>query len=192
MKQIILASGSPRRKKLLEQIGLTFDVVPSEYDESQAPEMPPEQLVQFLSERKAETVAKQHPDALIISADTVVVFEGEILGKAHHAERSKEMLHKLNGKTHDMVTGFTVLDAASGKKVTRSVGTRLRFRKLSEEEIDAYVALGESFDTAGGYNIGGRGAVLFDRIEGDYYNIVGLPLPALAEVLREFGVDVFS
>jgi len=190
MKRIVLASASPRRKQLLEQLGLRFEVESSDYDEEMTSGSEPHEMARELSLGKARTAARKHQNALIIAADTLVVLGDRILGKPHTNSEAREMLRALNGQVHSVITGFTILDAETGKVLSRSVETRVHMRKLTMREIDGYVRTKEPLDKAGGYAIQGRGAVLVERIEGDYSNVVGLPLSALAESLREFGIHV--
>ena len=190
MKKIILASGSPRRKKILEQIGLKFSVEKSNYEEKRIADSPPSQIVEFLSLEKANLLAVKYEDAIIIGADTLVVLNGEILGKPKSEEDAREMLRKLRNKTHTVVTGFTVLDTKSGRAVTKHVETKVKFKDLSEMEISAYVETGEPMDKAGGYGIQDKGGLFIEEIDGDYFNVVGLPLFAVSETLREFGIDI--
>lgn len=190
MKKIILASGSPRRKKILEQIGLKFSVEKSNYEEKRIADSTPSQIVEFLSLEKANLLAVKYGDAIIIGADTLVVLNGEILGKPKSGEEAREMLRKLRNKTHTVVTGFTVLDTKSGRAVTKHVETKVKFKDLSEMEISAYVETGEPMDKAGGYGIQDKGGLFIEEIDGDYFNVVGLPLFAVSETLREFGIDI--
>ncbi len=190
--EIVLASASPRRKELLEKIGLQFIVDPSDYPENTFFELKPAQRARQVSLEKARTVVARHKDALIIAADSLIVLRGQVLGKPHDAPEAKRMLKSLNGRSHTGITGFAILDSKSGKSVSRSVETKVFMRKLSEKEIDAYVDSGEPLDKAGAYGIQSLGAILVDRIEGDFYNVVGLPLAALAEALKKFGVEVLK
>jgi len=190
MKRIILASASPRRRELLAQIGLKFEVEPSEYPEETTTKLKPEALVRFLSRAKARAVAPVYSDSLIIAADTIGVIDGEVIGKPESPEAAKRMLKRLSGKTHQVITGFTLLDTASGRIITRTVKTEVTFNKLSRAEIDAYVKTGEPLDKAGAYAIQGIGAVLVKEIKGDYFNVMGLPLSAVAQALKRFGVKV--
>lgn len=190
MKRIVLASASPRRKELLEKLGLTFEVDPSGDAEEAASGLEPHELAKAISLAKAKAVAARHKDAIIIAADTFGVLRGKVIGKPRNAAEAHEMLGRLSGKVHSVITGFTILDSDSGRTATQSVETRVRIKKLTPEEIDAYVKTREPLDKAGAYAIQGIGAVIVDRIEGDYYNVVGLPLGALAESLKEFGVYV--
>ena len=190
MKRILLASASPRRKELLEQIGLQFEVEPSNYDEEITSASEPHETARRLSLGKARAAARKHPNALIIAADTFVVLGDRILGKPRTDSEARKMLRALNVQAHSVVTGFTLLDTETGKVLSRSVETRVHMRKLMLREIDSYIRTKEPLDKAGGYAIQGLGAVLVDRIEGDYFNVVGLPLSALAEGLKEFGINV--
>jgi septum formation protein len=191
MRSIVLASASPRRAVLLRQLGLEFEVDPDQSEERFDPTAGPHAAAACLSRAKAQESASRHPDALIIAADTFGVLAGEFLGKPHTPASARAMLAKLSGKTHIVITGFTVLDAGSEKTITRTVETKVRFKELTSAQIEAYVATGEPLDKAGAYAIQGKGAVLVDYIEGDYSNVVGLPLSALADALTEFGVHVF-
>jgi septum formation protein len=190
MRRIILASASPGRRKLLEGIGLEFEVEPSSRPEHMLSGLKPRELAKSLSFDKAAAVAARHRDAVIIAADSFVVFKGEVIGKSKTAAEAKSTLARLSGRSHSLVTGFTIIDSAAGKTLSKSVETRVHIRKLSPEEIDAYVSSGEPLDKAGAYEIQGLGSVIIDRIEGDFSNVVGLPLSALAEGLKEFGVRV--
>jgi septum formation protein len=190
MKTIILASTSPRRRALLEQMGLEFTVETRVKEDTELTELAPDELVKEVSLKKAQSVAGYYEDAVIIAADTIGVNEGRIISKPHSAKDARAMLASLSGKAHTVITGFTVLDTKTQKTVTRSVSTVVYFKKLTSGEIEAYVATGEPLDKAGAYAIQGRGALLVERLEGDYYNVVGLPLSALLEALKEFGIKV--
>src|SRR4030043_132770 len=190
MKKIILASGSPRRKELLEKIGLKFEVESSNYEEDIYPGLQPHDVAQKISLKKAGIVASKHKNVVIIAADTFIVFDGQILGKPSTANESRKMLQKLNGKSHSVITGFSVIDTAKNKTLSRSVETIVFLKKLTPSEIDTYVKSKEPLDKAGGYAIQGLGAVIVDRIEGDYLNVAGLPLSALTEALKEFGIHI--
>lgn len=191
MKKIVLASASPRRKEILSVTGLPFIVEPSDYEEKLDHTVNPHDLAKNLSMGKARNIAGKYRNALIIAADTFIVSTGKLLGKPHTSDEARKMLTLLNGKTHSVITGYTILDTETGKKITRSVETKVWFRKMSLEEIEAYVNTGEPLDKAGGYAIQGLGAMIVKKIEGDYLNVVGLPLFDLAESLKKFGVTVF-
>lgn len=190
MKTIILASVSPRRKELLKRIGLRFKVDPSNYEENMSSELEPHELAKSLSLEKAKLVAEKHMNALVIAADTFIVFEGKILGKPRTETEAKEMLETISGRQHSVITGFTIIDAANNRALSKAVETKVYIRKLSSNEIDAYVESKEPLDKAGAYAIQGLGSVIVEKIEGDYFNVIGLPLSALAETLKEFGVHI--
>jgi len=190
MKEVILASASPRRKELLEKIGLRFKVEPSNYAEALPSGLAPHELAQKISLEKAKVVAGKHKNAIVIAADTLGVIDSQILGKPHTEKEARKMLATISGKSHSVITGFSIIDAGTGKTISRSVETKVYIRKLTPAEIDAYVKSKEPLDKAGAYAIQGLGAVLVEKIEGDYFNVIGLPLSALAEVLKEFGVNI--
>ena len=192
MKNIILASASPRRKDILTITGLKFTVCVSDYNEAVNPSLNPRYLARFLSCKKAEAVARRYKDSIIIAADTFIVFRGKILGKPHTPRDAQEMLAMLNGKCHSVVTGYSVFDTGTGKKVSRSVQTKVWFRKMTGREINAYVTTKEPLDKAGAYAVQGLGAVFIKKIEGDFFNVMGLPLYALIESLKEFGIQVLK
>ena len=187
--EIILASQSPRRKELLERMGIrTFTVMDSGVDEHEEELLPPEELVCRLSERKAEAVAQRAPaGAVVIAADTVVSLDGAILGKPADKLEAFRMLSTLSGARHQVHTGVTVM--RDGEKQIEHETTDVTFRELSEEEIEHYLATGEPMDKAGAYGIQGYGALLVERIEGDYYNVMGLPVCRLGQMLRRVDVD---
>lgn len=179
---LILASGSPRRKEILDTMGLEFSVDVSDADESFAGT--PEEMVLELSRRKALAVASRHSGAMILAADTLV-FGDEVLGKPHSAEEAKRMLAELSGSWHSVYTGVTMIDTRSGKTLSRADVTRVHFVALTAQDIDAYVATGEPLDKAGAYGIQGRGGMFIDRIEGSYSNVVGLPMALVRSMLLE-------
>lgn len=186
---IILASKSPRRQELLEKIGLTFTVMTEEIDETMNPDLPLSEEIQRVSKLKALAVAPNAgKDDLIISADTVVCVDGKRLGKPANAEEAVHMLRMLSGRSHQVVSGLCLLQ---GQRVeTTAVTTDLHFRDLSEAEIAAYVATGEPMDKAGAYGIQGLASIFVDSLCGDYYNVMGLPLCTLAQLLPSFGISV--
>jgi len=189
-KKIILASASPRRKELLEQIGLTFEVDPSQGEEIMEPCTNPHDLARALSRQKTSEVATRHPNALVIGADTFIVSDKKLMGKAHNDAEARAMLRELNGKSHSVVTGFTVMDTTDNRFTSRAIETRVWFRSLTQQEIDSYIATGEPIGKAGAYAIQGKGAVIVEKIMGDYSNVVGLPLHELAVVLKRYGVSI--
>lgn len=185
---IILASGSPRRKELLTQMGLTFQVVVSDVNEGIDKDMPPEDQVYFISRRKARAVAEMvGPNQLVIAADTIVALEGEVMGKPHSQDEATRMLSHLSGRTHEVYTGFTL--QLGERVVTQVERTLVTFRALTDDEIAAYVATGEPMDKAGAYGIQGLGSMLVSGIRGDYFNVMGLPVCRLGLALKEFGLD---
>jgi septum formation protein len=190
MKTVILASASLRRKELLEKIGLKFEVEPSNYEEDISPKLKPRELAESLSFEKAKVAAGSHKNALVIAADTFIVFRGKILGKPKTETQAKKMLETINGKPHSVITGFTIIDTESNKAISKSVETKVYIKRLTPNEVDAYVKSGEPLDKAGAYAIQGLGSVIVEKIEGDYFNVMGLPLSALAESLKEFGVHI--
>ncbi|MFH0847631.1 MAG: Maf family protein [Chloroflexota bacterium] len=190
MKEIILASSSPRRKELLRRLGLKFRVAASDAPEIPDLSLKPIALAKSLALGKARAVAPKYPGALIIAADTIGVLRGKVLGKPEDTEDARKMLSALSGKTHTVITGLAILDAATGKVLTQAIETKVTFRRLSKREVEAYVATCEPLDKAGAYAIQGRGALLIREIQGDYFNVMGLPLSALCQMLKRFGVYV--
>lgn len=190
MKQIILASSSPRRKQLLKQLELSFTVVPSKIEETFNPRLKPKAQAESLSLQKAQTVAEKQKDALIIAADTIVFIDDEMLAKPTDATDAKRMLKKLNGKPHTVITGYTIIDTTTKKILTHSIETTVYMKKLSEKEINNYIKTKEPFDKAGAYAIHEKGALLMEKIEGDFFNVVGLPISALSDSLKKFGITV--
>jgi len=189
-KTIILASNSPRRRDLLRQIGVDFTIDPADVDERVLPNETPEGYALRVALDKARVAAARAGAGIVIAADTIVVLENEILGKPADARDAERMLTMLSGKVHRVITGLAVMDAATGKTLSRASVTRVWFRSLAPREIASYAATGEPRDKAGAYGIQERGALFVDRIDGCYYNVVGLPLSLLGEMLRAFGVEV--
>lgn len=173
---VILASRSPRRRDLLRQVGLSFAIEPAGETEPEAsPRTNPPEHARRSAEVKATAVSRVRPAALVLGADTVVALDGRVLGKPGTAAEAQSMLEALSGRTHEVHTGVSV--AYAGRVLVTGVETtRVTFRELSASEIAAYVATGEPMDKAGGYGIQGRGALLVEKVEGCYYNVVGLPL----------------
>ncbi|HIY16644.1 MAG TPA: septum formation protein Maf [Candidatus Intestinimonas stercorigallinarum] len=190
--EFILASGSPRRRQLLEQIGLRdFTVRPTDADESLPAGIHPGEAVERLSARKGMAARLQAgPEALILAADTVVALDGAILGKPGGREEAVSMLTALSGRTHQVYTGVTLI---RGEEIlTEHEVTAVTFRPLAAAEIDAYVQSGEPMDKAGAYGIQGLGALLAERLEGDYFNVMGMPLCRLGRMLARFGLDLLA
>lgn len=187
---IVLASRSPRRQELLRQMGIEqFTAVSPDADESYPDGLTPQETVCLISRKKAEAAAAiVDPDALVITADTMVFVGNDRLGKPRDEADALRMLRELSGRRHEVCTGVTV--RRGEKSETFAVTTGVFFRKLTDEQLLSYIATGEPMDKAGSYGIQGRGAVLVERIDGDYFNVVGLPVCALSECLRGFGVRV--
>ena len=192
MLQFILASQAPRRQQLLRQIGIAdFEIIVPDADETYDPALSPEQIVSSISRKKAEAVRPLAKDALVIviAADTMVFLDGLRLGKPKTQEEAREMLTALSGRTHHVCTGVTV---CRGPQVfTESETTSVTFRPLTGWEIARYVLTGEPMDKAGSYGVQGLGALFVEHIDGDYFNVMGLPLCRLGRMLKRFGVDPF-
>ena len=185
--QVILASASPRRLALLQQIGIEATVCPADFDEVSGSAVQVEDVVLANAVGKCQAVVKIKGDSLpVIAADTVVVAEGVILGKPQNAEDAVEMLKQLSGKTHKVLTGIAV--SYAGEMLAEVCETKVVFRDLTDEEIKNYVATGEPLDKAGAYGIQGKGAVLVEKIDGCYNNVVGLPLTRMQLILAKLGV----
>ena len=186
---IILASASPRREQLLRQVGYEFQVLPSLAEEDNTAELPPEELVQTHARAKAWDVARQvAPADIVIGADTLVVLDGKVFGKPGSAEQACRMLQELSGRTHSVWSGIAIVK--EGRCLCAAVETRVTLGRLNEEEIKRYVATGEPLDKAGAYAVQGIGAVFVEKLDGCYFNVVGLPLNALSRLLSEAGVDL--
>jgi len=194
--KIILASASPRRAELLDLIGLPFERVVSRVDEGDLVEkmcktspaaLDPSHYVLELSRRKAEEVARRVGSGLVLGVDTVVVLNGQILGKPRDPQEAKEMLSRLSGRTHKVITGLALVESNTGRYISDFVSTAVVMRSLSRDQIEGYVATGEPLDKAGAYAIQGKGALLVERIDGCFYNVVGLPLAKLSEMLEKMG-----
>lgn len=195
MAEFILASGSPRRKELLSAIGIDFDVVVSDADEdSISKDAPVEIYVQELALLKAAATAKnvlKKKKALIIAADTIVTLDGKILGKPQDEDDAFNMLSELSGRTHAVYTGYCIMRISDGFTVCNRVKTEVTFKLLDDEKIRSYIRTGEPMDKAGAYGIQGLGALLIEKIDGDYFNVVGLPISSLADTLSgEFDIEL--
>ncbi len=184
---LILASASPRREELLSLTGIGFRVVPGEVNEQIEDGESPEEHVLRLSAEKADAVAGQHPDAWVLGADTVVTIDGEILGKPARRDEAREMICRLSGRTHRVVTGFTIVRTASGDRCSRAVSSEVTFREIAPEEIEWYISTEEPYDKAGGYAVQGRAALFIREIRGSHTNVIGLPICEVVETLRDLG-----
>ncbi|MBR4767475.1 MAG: septum formation inhibitor Maf [Lachnospiraceae bacterium] len=178
MKELVLASNSPRRKELLERLGFRFTVKTAGVRETYDPGWEPGKIVEHLAFIKADAVFRQCPDAVVLGADTIVVLDGEILGKPKDREDAFRMLKELSGRTHDVYTGVAIL--SEEEKTCFFERTGVTFFDLSDEEIRSYIATGEPMDKAGAYGIQGCGMSLVKKIDGDYYTVVGLPAARVA------------
>lgn len=185
---LILASKSPRRKYLLEQAGLEFSIIPSEVDEDSVPLCEPCSYVKKLAEIKANDIADKHPDNWVLGADTIVLIDGEILGKPNSKDDALKMLQKLNGKTHQVYTGFCITCKKKNRIISKTITTDVLFKKLKAHEIEWYINTPEPFDKAGSYAIQGLGTFLVKSIKGSYTNVVGLPVCEVIETLLEENV----
>jgi len=185
--RVVLASASPRRRQLLDLIGIAHEVRPANIDETPRPREAPRRHAERLAREKATTIATRDADLVTIGADTVVVINRKVLGKPRDEAEAIDMLSQLAGREHTVITAVAV---ARGKKLRSSVEeVQVRFRHLRDEEIAAYVATGEPMDKAGAYGIQGYGATIVERIEGDYFAVMGLPLVRLVSLLRDLGIN---
>lgn len=189
---IILASASPRRKEILENVNLKFTVQSSHIEEVVLENEPPKDLVMRLAFEKCMDVAKKNPNALVIGADTIVALDNNILGKPKDEHHAYKIIKSLSNKKHEVITGISLINLSLNKKVTDYVVSEVTFKDLSEETIKDYIKTKESLDKAGAYGIQGYGALLVDSIKGDYFNIVGLPISKIGDLLKyNFNVNLF-
>lgn len=196
--RVILASTSPRRKELMASLNIPFDIVPSHADETTPEHLSPAQIVTELSKRKAEAVYHSLESSslsqgdIIVGSDTIVVRDAEVLGKPRNVDEAAAMISSLQGRSHMVYTGVTCIDSSTGKTIVDYRSTKVTMKKLTDEEVLAYARSGEGLDKAGAYAIQGLGATLVTGIEGCYFNVVGLPLSLLAEMLKQFGINVLA
>jgi len=190
--QIILASGSPRRRELLSQIGLDFKVMVSGIDEYLPDLTLPQRRVEILAELKAADIAKDLDRGLILGADTIVVIDNTILEKPEDRDDARKMLGLLQGRKHEVFSGLCLINASNGVSKIGHKKTYVNMRTLSLDEIEGYIDSGEPMDKAGAYGIQGMGAAFITGVEGDYYNVVGLPVSLLVEFLKFFNITIFS
>jgi septum formation protein len=184
--QVILASQSPRRRDLLNLIGIAHTVRPADIDETPLPGESPVACVERLAREKARRIASREPEALVIAADTIVVIDDRILNKPADVDDARRMLRTLEGRRHDVYTAVCVSDR--GREAAGVEDTGVWFRPLTGAEIDAYIATGEPMDKAGAYGIQGYGATIVERVDGDFFTVVGLPLVRLTRLLTEIGI----
>ena len=190
--RFILASASPRRIELLKLLGLRFEIIPSHVNEAFIEGETPREHVLRLSEEKAQKAAALYPDAWVMGADTIVLINGEVLGKPRTSEEAKEMLGKLSGRIHTVFTGFTVIRQNMGNTVRDAVESSVRFRDIPEDEMAWYASTEEPYDKAGGYAVQGMGAFFIKEIHGSYTNVMGLPLCEVVDVLKGIGAIDFT
>jgi septum formation protein len=184
--KVVLASSSPRRRELLNLIGIAHEVRPANLDESMRPRETPRRHAERLARDKASAVATRDPDLITIAADTIVVINRKVLGKPVDEEDAARMLAMLSGREHTVITAVAV---SRGKKLRSAIEeVKVKFRRLREDEIEAYIATGEPMDKAGAYGIQGYGATIVERVEGDYFAVMGLPLVRLIGLMRDVGV----
>lgn len=190
MEPIILASASPRRKDLLIQAGIPFEIHPSNIDENtDGLSGTPEQIAEFLAHMKANDVAKKISEGLVLGADTIVVLDSEIFGKPNDAEDARKMLEKLSGRVHKVITGIALIDSKTGLCRIGHEVTKVKFAQITSDEIEKYIKTGEPFGKAGAYAVQGFGALLVEKIDGCYTNVVGLPLMRLKKLFKEFKLE---
>jgi septum formation protein len=185
--RVILASGSPRRRDLLRMVGIDHEVISADIDESYLPGEPPIAHAERLAREKGRVVAERHPEALVLSADTIVVIDGEVLGKPVSEEEAVRMLRRLSGRTHTVFTAVAV--TWHGRTDSSVEAVTVTFRPMSDALIRAYVATGEPMDKAGAYGIQGYGATLVERIDGDFFAVMGLAIGGLIELVRQAGAE---
>ena len=184
--RVVLASSSPRRRQLLDLVGIAHEVRPANIDETMRPREDPRRHAERLAREKASAIAKRDPDLITIGADTIVVVNRKVLGKPRDTDDAARMLTMLSGREHMVITAVAV---SRGRKLRSAVEeVRVRFRRLRDDEIEAYIATGEPMDKAGAYGIQGYGATIVERIEGDYFAVMGLPVVRLIGLLRDVGV----
>jgi len=191
-EKMILASASPRRAELLRLLGVDFEVIPSHIDETARDgETPPDHVLR-LSQEKAEMIARLFPEALVLGADTVVVIDGQVLGKPKTQEEARQMLEMLSGREHIVYTGFSLVQAQMDRLISQVVQSSVLFKYIPEDEISWYVNSEEPYDKAGGYAVQGMGAFFIREIRGSYTNVMGLPLSEVVETLKDLGTLTFS
>jgi septum formation protein len=192
MRKIILASSSERRKAILKQVGIKPIIDESKINEESFAFKSPLKLARELSLAKVNKIAPKYKDAIIIGADTFVVLDNEVIGKPKSEKNVVEILKKLSGKTHTVVTGYTILDTKIKKIVTQTVTTKVTFKKLTKNEIEEYLKTNEPLGKAGAYAIQGKAGLFIEKINGDYFNIVGFPINKISEALKEFGIEIIN
>lgn len=190
---IILASASPRRREILENTNIKFDIISSSIEELVLDGESPCQMVMRLAFEKGIDIASKYKSNLVISADTIVVLDDNVLGKPKDEEEARQMISNLSGRTHQVITGISLINLENNKKIIDYVVSNVKFKKLSKDDINDYIKTKESLDKAGAYGIQGYGALLVEEIQGDYFNIVGLPISKLSDLLKiHFNINLFT
>lgn len=191
MKKLILASASPRRREILQQVGAVFEVIPAQGEEKMTKEAPQEAVMELALQKAREVAdARSDPKEVVLGADTVVAFEGKILGKPKDETDAARMLAMLSGNTHSVFTGVAIIVKESGRILNFYEETEVTMYPMSPKEIRAYVNTGEPMDKAGAYGIQGRCAVHIEKIRGDYQNVVGLPVAKIYQKMRQIGIEI--
>lgn len=190
---IVLASASPRRREILENTNIKFDIISSSIDELVLEGESPCHMVMRLAFEKGIDIASKRKSDLVISADTIVVLDNKVLGKPKDEDEARDMITSLSGKTHQVITGISLINLENNKKIIDYVISNVKFKNLSENDINDYIKTKESLDKAGAYGIQGYGALLVEEIQGDYFNIVGLPVSKLSDLLKiHFNINLFA
>jgi septum formation protein len=190
--RIILASASPRRAQLLKQIGVDFELAPGQIQERPHPDEAPPDYITRIARAKVIAIARKRDSGLVIGADTVVVLDGQMLGKPEDENAARNMVRQLSGRWHAVMTGVALYDVASRNEVADFDKTLVKFAQLTDREIEWYVRTGEPMDKAGAYGIQGFGGLLVEEIAGNYYNVVGLPLPLVYRLARRLGYSLLK
>ncbi|MCM3270885.1 Maf family protein [Paenibacillus elgii] len=192
MKKLVLVSSSPRRQELIQMLRLPFEIITNDVDETISTDLPPDRIVEELSLRKANASTARTTDSqsIVIGSDTIVVYSQEVLGKPKDQEDAFRMLKLIQGTTHQVYTGITCIDVGESRIITRSRVTDVRMKAMSDEQIRAYIATGEPMDKAGAYAVQGIGSTIVESIKGDHFNVVGMSLSLLSEMLEELDVKV--
>ena len=189
MRRIVLASRSSARERLLRKTGIRLKVIPSRIPEDSTMLLASEKQIKSLALAKARDVASRIRNSIVIGADTVIIHRRQTIGKPRTRKEARKILNRLSGSTHRVVTGIAIVDAATRRGEAACVTTSVKMKRLSSQDIEAYVATGEPLGKAGAYAVQGKGAILIERINGCYYNVVGLPLPKLADMLKKFHIS---
>jgi septum formation protein len=191
-KKIILASTSPRRHELAQQMGLEFEIIPSNYEEDMTMNMGPDKLAMTLAYGKALDVAKDRKEGIVLGIDTFIAFEGKKLGKPKSKEDAFQMLQSFSGKSQEVYSGVALIDCETGEEIKDYEVTKVKFRDLTDDEINNYIKTGEPMDKAGAYAIQGLSSIFIERIEGCYKNVMGFPVYNIYKNLNKMGVNIFE